>query len=125
MKRGNSLVGLLVAAAIVLLLMVVVMKGTNTFAVNGGVSQRKDGLGKTVPGMAFAATRDDVCRMHLHDLRMAIDLQHQTNDEAFPATLEDTKQGSEFYSCPIGHEPYNYNPETGEVKCVHLGHEKY
>jgi hypothetical protein len=125
MTRGNSLVGLLVAAAIVLLLAVVVLKGTNTFAANGGVSQRKDGLGKTIPGAALAATRDDVCRLHLHDLRMAIDLQHQTDDESYPATLADTKQGSDFYSCPVGHEAYDYNPQTGVVKCVHLGHEKY
>jgi hypothetical protein len=70
--------------------------------------------------------KDDVCISNLHQLRMAIGMIHdQDPDEHWPATLQETRLGSEFYKCHLGKEPYDYNPETGEVKCVHPGHEKY
>ncbi|HWA83537.1 MAG TPA: type II secretion system protein [Fimbriimonadaceae bacterium] len=126
MKRGNSLVGLLVVIAIIAILAVVFMRGNNTLMAPGTGSPRADGKGTTVPGLIMAKAKDDVCIEHLRDLRMALSLAHDTDgDEKWPATLQDTKQGAEFYKCPIGGEPYKYNPETGEVKCVHPGHEKY
>lgn len=126
MKRGNSLVGMLVVIAIIAVLAVVFMRGSNFLGAPGTGSTRKDGLGTTIPGMAMARTKDAVCIEHLRDLRQAIYLaQTNDSDDKPPAKLEDTNQGADFYSCPIGHERYQYNPETGVVKCVHPGHEKY
>jgi len=125
MKRANSLVGLLVVVVIIAILAVVFMRGNNAFSAAGTGSPRPDGKGTTIPGLLIAKAKDDVCLLHLKDLRMALSIVHDNGDDKWPATLEETKQGSEFYSCPLGHEPYKYNSETGDVKCVHPGHEKY
>jgi hypothetical protein len=126
MKRGNSLVGLLVVIAIIAVLAVVFMRGNNTFSASG-TSPRADGLGTTIPGLAMAKARDDVCRSNLHQIRMSVGMAHDNDpeDSHWPATLEETGIGSPFYECPLGHEHYNYNPQTGEIKCVHPGHHKY
>lgn len=126
MKRaGNSMIGLLVTAAIILLLTVFFLKGTSVFS-GGSASNRKDGLGKTIPGAVKAAATDDVCRSNLNQVRLSLTIAHDSNgDEGWPATIQDTKIGNQFYSCPLGHEPYKYDPQTGTVRCVHLGHEKF
>lgn len=124
MSRGNSLVGLLVVVLIIAVLSVVFMKGGSVFG--GPGSSRKDGLGTTVPGSAIAAARDEVCRSNLNQVRQSLGIVHDQDTEAkWPATLEETKLGADFYRCPLGHEPYRYNPETGEVKCPHPGHEGF
>lgn len=125
MRRANSLVGLLVVFAIIAILAVVFMKGGNVFSAPGSGSTRPDGKGTTIPGAAMAKAHDDECRLHLQDLRMAIQVAEMNDDDKPPATLEETKQGPEFYKCPLGGEPYQYDPSTGKVKCVHPGHEKY
>jgi hypothetical protein len=125
MKRGNSLVAMLVTVAIIAILMVVFMRGNNVFSAPGTGSKRADGKGTTIPGMAKARAEDAVCIEHLRDLRMAIQLAQSNGDDKPPSNLEETKQGPEFYKCPLGGEPYKYDPNTGIVKCVHPGHEKY
>jgi hypothetical protein len=126
MRRANSLVAMLVTILIVAVLVVVFMKGGNLFGAPGSGSTRKDGKGTTVPGAALARSEDAVCMEHLRDLRMAITVaQTSDGDDKFPETLEETKQGPDFYKCPLGGEPYQYDPKTGVVHCVHPGHEKY
>ncbi len=125
MKRGNSLVGLLVVVAIIALLAVTFMKGSSLFSAPGTGSPRKDGLGTTVPGLIMAQAKDDACRARLYDLRAAIHIAEGDNDDKPPSTLAELKQGEAYAKCPIGGEAYKYNAETGEVKCVHPGHEKY
>ncbi len=121
MRLGNTLIGLLVTVAIIAVLAVVFLQGGN-----GGKSMRKDGLGTTVPGAVKAKATDDVCLSNLRQVRMSIMISHDSDpDEGYPATLKETRLGSQFYSCPLGHEPYQYNPQTGEVHCVHPGHEKF
>lgn len=125
MKRANSLVGLLVTIAIIAILAVVFMKGSSIFG-GAAVSNRPDGKGKTIPGLAMARARDTQCRSDLGQLRIWIGMRHDDDpDGGYPATLEESKFGKEFYSCPLGKEPYQYDPQTGTVKCVHPGHEKY
>lgn len=126
MTRGNSLVAMLVVVLIIAILAIVFMRGENTLMSPGTGSKRADGKGTTVPGAVMAAARDDVCRLNLKQARAAVMMLHdQDPDERWPSTLEETRIGSQFYKCDLGKEPYDYNPETGEVKCVHLGHEKY
>jgi hypothetical protein len=78
-----------------------------------------------VLGQARYDAKDDVCRSNLASLRQAIQIFESTNDDHPPDSLSETKLGQEFYNCPIGHEPYAYDPATGTVHCVHPGHEKY
>jgi type II secretory pathway pseudopilin PulG len=123
-NRGQTLVAMLIVVAIILVLAVVMFKGSSAF---GGkpLPARKDGLGTTVLGQSRYAAKDDVCRSNLSQLRQAIQVYESTNDDHPPDTLAETKIGSEFYSCPIGHEPYQYDPATGQVHCIHPGHENF
>lgn len=127
MKRqsGNTLVATLVVMAIIAILAVVMMKGSGAFGAQG--SPRADGRGTTVPGLVKAKAEDTVCQSNLGQLRMSLQIAKMNNDDQWPASLNDTKLGTQFYTCPMGKgaEPYQYNPATGEVHCIHPGHEKY
>ena len=123
-QRGQTLVASLIVVVIILILAVVLFKGSGVF---GGkpVASRPDGKGTTVLGGVRYAAKDDVCRSNLGQLRSAIQILDSTNDDHPPATLQETKLGSDFYSCPVGHEPYQYDPATGQVRCPHPGHQNY
>ncbi len=116
----------MVVVVIILILAIVLFKGSSVFGVAGGKAPtpRKDGNGTTVLGRVRFEAKDAVCQSNLSQVRMAITLAHQSNDE-FPARLEETKIGNDFYACPIGHERYTYDPATGKVTCPHPGHEDY
>ena len=86
--------------------------------------QRKDKLGATVMGQARLAAVDKVCMQNLASCRQGIQVA-QVNAEEPPPTLQDIRIGEQFYRCPIGKEPYTYDPATGKVSCPHPGHEKY
>lgn len=118
-QRGQTLVASLIVIAIITVLAVVFLKG------GGQMSQRKDGIGKTIVGQTKAAAKDDVCRSNLGQVRMALQIAQDPVEGTWPADLTATRLGSQFYSCPLGHEPYQYDPKTGQVHCVHPGHEKY
>ena len=122
--RANTLVGLLVTMALMAVLAIALFKGSNMFGSNSG-SPRKDGKGTTVMGQAEYAARDTVCRSNIGQVRQALILAKSANEEKFPENLEDTKLPKEFYKCPLGGEPYIYDPTTGQVHCPHPGHEKY
>jgi hypothetical protein len=51
---------------------------------------------------------------------------YEIDSEGHAASLADVSGIPAGYAqCPVGKEPYEYDEETGKVKCVHLGHEKY
>lgn len=123
-QSGQTLVASLIVVVIILILAVVMFKGSSVF---GGkpIPARKDGNGTTVLGQARFAAKDEVCKSNLSQLRQAIQVFETTNDDHPPDTMQQTKIGSDLYQCPIGHEPYQYDPSTGQVHCVHPGHENY
>lgn len=124
-QRGETMIGMLVVIAIIAILAVVMMKGSGAFGAKG--SPRADGRGTTVPGLVMAKSEDTVCKNYLGQLRASLSIARIDNDDLPPATLEETRLGKTYYTCPMGKgkEPYQYNPQTGEVRCVHPGHEKY
>ncbi|MGV3615094.1 MAG: type II secretion system protein [Fimbriimonas sp.] len=125
-RRGNSLVGMMATIAIIGVLAVGMFYGSGMLKGGPAKSGRKDGLGKTVPGMAKLSAKDTVCRNNLSQVRSAIQIaQTASGDDVPPQTLEETRIGSSFYECPIGKERYAYDPATGQVGCPHPGHEKY
>ncbi|MBI3721258.1 MAG: hypothetical protein HY248_01790, partial [Fimbriimonas ginsengisoli] len=81
----------------------------------------------TVPGKVIFAARDEVCKSNLSQAREAVKIARMgAPDGKAPDTLEELHLGSSFTKCPIEpHEPYNYNPATGEVTCPHPGHGDY
>lgn len=123
-RRGDTLVGLLAAMAIIAVLSVGAFYGSGML--NGGnKSARKDGKGKTIPGLAKLKAEDTVCQSNLGQLRAGIQIAMTNAEDTPPQTLEETRLGAQFYSCPLGKERYTYDPTTGQVSCPHPGHEKY
>lgn len=123
-RRGQTLVATLIVIAIMGILAVAVMR---PWAV-GGTSKpaRKDGLGNSVPGLTKLKADDTVCMNNLSQVRMAIQIARTNADDQAPASLSDLPGlPKEMLACPIGHEPYQYDPATGTVRCIHPGHEKY
>lgn len=79
--------------------------------------------GETVLGGSVRQARSTVCRNNLSQFRQAIQVEANLN-QAYPASLEALRLGLPA-SCPVGEEPYDYDPTTGQIHCVHPGHEHY
>ena len=124
-RRGNTLVATLAVVAIILVMMIAFFKGSGAFG--GGAAQpapRKDGLGNSIPGAVKYKARDEECRSNLDQVRQFIMLaQNQSTDEKV-ASLKETGAPSSILSCPIGKEPYLFDPQTLKVSCPHPGHER-
>ncbi len=121
-SRGQTLVATLIVLTIIAVLSVAIWKGSGMFGKGG--SSRKDGKGETVLGQTMYRAKDEVCRSNLNQVKQSITLNTSTDEEP-PASLQDLKLPKEFSFCPIGKEPYQYDPATGKVTCPHPGHEKY
>lgn len=124
-EQGRGLIGVLVAAAIALVLTIVMLNGSGTFGGTKKEPERPDKLGKTIVGKSLLKAKDTVCLEQLQEDREMIQLATDPVEGTKPATLADAKVTGDLARCPIGHEPYVYDPATGQVHCVHPGHEKY
>ena len=94
----------------------------------GGTAKpaRADGKGNTVPGLVKLKAEDTVCQSNLGQVRSFIMIARGNADDQPPASLaRDPGLPKDFMSCPLGKEPYEYDPATGTVRCPHPGHEKY
>lgn len=92
-------------------------------------NQRKDKVGETVVGQSMARSKDAVCMNNLRQIRDAVEIAKTSgadDADALPKTLAEVRGlGNDMKQCPIGKEPYEYDPATGKVHCPHPGHEKY
>lgn len=131
-RRGNTLAATLVAIVIIMMLVVVYFFGG--FGRSGATATpnaqdpgaRKDGLGITVPGRVRYAAKDDECRNNLSQVRQFVMLRMNSGeDDKPPASIEEVGAPKSVLSCPIGHEPYVYDPTSGKVQCPHPGHENF
>ncbi len=123
-QRGQTLVATLIVIAIMGVLAVAMLR---PWAVGGTAKPaRADGKGDSVPGLVKLKADDTVCMSNIAQVRQFIQIARGNADDQPPATLAEI-QGlpKEFLSCPLGKEPYQYDPTTGTVRCVHPGHEKY
>ena len=82
--------------------------------------------GKVVKAPITAA-RDVECRSNLAQLRQAIEMERQSSENGTPpASLQALRSiPREMLACPVGGEPYVYDPQTGTVHCPHPGHENF
>lgn len=123
-NRGFSLVEIIVVLAILALLV-------GAFATGGfgmfstKVAGRADGKGNTLVGRVKYSAKDVECRSNLNQVRQAVMIFRSTNDDLPPEDITYTRLGQDFYKCPVGGEPFTYEPQSGDVKCPHPGHEKY
>jgi hypothetical protein len=126
MKRnGFTLISTLLTVVIICVLMVFMMQGYNGTMGIGAPSTRKDGKGTTVYGGAILSAKDQVCKSNLTQVREALQAAKLSGDEGNPPDIKSAGIGDSFYNCPVGGEPYKYDPATGQVHCVHPGHETY
>lgn len=117
--RAFTIVSTLVTVALILGLAVFFISGT------GQMKGRKDGLGKTIPGSVRAKALDTECVNHLSQIRQSILVTTTMGEDPNPASLSALRLGSEFDTCPIGKERYEYDATTGKVTCPHEGHEEF
>ena len=125
MRRGFTLIATMITIALILFLAVYLMNGGR----GDGESIRKDGVGKTYLGASMARANDAVCIEHLRNMRLALEVATNTNGDERPTGLEELHQPADYLYCPIGKEPYVYDPAAASneaaIKCVHVSHEKY
>lgn len=121
--RGNSLVGMLAAVAVLILATVFFVTGGKFMG--GNSTARADGKGETLIGQSMYRGKDAKCMSNIGQVRSSISINTDPVENTFPQSIEETKLGQDFYKCPVGGEPYEYDPTTGKVRCVHKGHEKY
>lgn len=120
-QRGQTLVASLVVVAIILICVVVFMKGTSDTAPKA----KADGRGKTVLGNARASAQDEVCKSNLGQARQLLQVARTSDEEFKPNTVAEIPGAGSVCKCPVGKEDYFFDAESGDIKCPHLGHEKY
>ncbi|MEP7098746.1 MAG: prepilin-type N-terminal cleavage/methylation domain-containing protein [Dokdonella sp.] len=117
-SRGFSLIEILVVAAIIVVL------SSITYGVYLGHSKNAPAGKAHAP---IERARDVVCMENLRSVRQCIEASRAGDGDAkFPGALTEMRELSpELRACPDGKEPYQYDPATGVVHCVHPGHENY
>jgi len=92
-----------------------------------GPRRTEKGEVKSVPKAALDKSTDLECATYLSQVRQAISMYGSGTDEhERPASLADLGPSMQAVTkCPVGGEPYVYDPRTGEVHCPHPGHEKF
>lgn len=112
-RRGFSLVEILVVAVILVALA--------AFLMPRYLSSSKTGDGKTVPSPMQRAHGVE-CTNNLMQIRQALQISAGADEENRPRSLADLRLPASMLACPVGKEPYQYNPATGQVRCIHPGH---
>lgn len=68
------------------------------------------------------------CMNNLRNIRVAVSMYRQTNEDRLPASIADLESSGISGSvtrCPISGAAYSYDPATGQVRCATPGHERY
>jgi hypothetical protein len=120
-QRGFfTLIGLLLALVIIVILLSMYGLPGGTGG-PGGTGSSGDAV--TIVGGTKNRAQDTVCRNNLAQLRAAIGIQVGTTG-VNPPSLDGLNAGVDL-ACPGSGEPYEYDPSTGQVHCVHPGHESF
>ena len=86
----------------------------------GGASQ--PGGATTTLGGAKDRAQDVLCQTNLQQLRYAISI-YQGNMGGYPPSLGSLESSASLtFTCPVGEEPYQYDPGSGTARCPHPGH---
>jgi prepilin-type N-terminal cleavage/methylation domain-containing protein len=117
-RRAFSLVEILVVLVILLILFAVLAP----HYLKGGKS--KDG--KTIES-PIQRGHSVECINNLSQLRQGYKLATTEDDAPRPQTLKEVGKGfpESMFRCPVGGQPYQYDPATGRIWCVQPGHESY
>jgi prepilin-type N-terminal cleavage/methylation domain-containing protein len=119
LRNGFTLVEIVLVMLVIVLLM-----GGLLYYYGGRGEGKKPG---DVVHTPVTKAKDVVCQTNLQSLRQMITVSQTGDPDGRPPQTMEALPGftSELRSCPVGHEPYQYDPTTGQVHCVHPGHENY
>lgn len=119
LRNGFSLIEIV----LVMLVIVLLMGGMLYYYAGSGGGKKPGDIVHT----PITKANDVVCQTNLGSVRQMITAAQTSDPDGKPPQSLDALQGlpSELRSCPVGHEPYQYDPTTGQVHCVHPGHENY
>ena len=123
-----TLIGLLVAVAVGLVIMTVVLlprlNPKNSEAVKEGLVNPKPG--QTVVGASLDKARQTECNSNIRQIKTALEYYKAENGQ-YPASLQDLRMkiSESFFTCPATKQPYQYDPNTGQVRCTTQGHEGF
>ncbi len=119
-----ALIELVVVAVIVALALIYYLNVTKQQTGALGVANPATGGEATsTPGVALQRAKGVACENNLQQVRSAI-ATYQAQNGGFPPDLQSLQVGVPL-TCPVGGEPYQYDPNTGQVHCTHPGHESY
>lgn len=83
-----------------------------------------DSAPQSMPGRVVQRAKGVQCEENLRSLRTMISgEQAASEDGAYPRTLAAVPGAYRVLNCPTGGEAYEYDATTGQVHCVHPGHE--
>ncbi len=117
-RRGFSLVEILVVVVILLVIMAI-------------LAPRYLGGGKGPGGKPIESPmqrgRSAECINNLSQLRNGYRIATLEDDAQKPTTLREVGRGfpESMFSCPVGKQPYSYDPTAARIWCVQPGHERY
>jgi len=113
------LVGILVSIAILaVLLMVWLYHGTGSSGANSAPPPASR------VGEVRQAAESVECRNNLSQIRAAIQMR-TTTEGTYPASLQELGLPATMLSCPVSGQAYQYDPNTGQVRCPTPGHMSY
>ncbi len=114
-RRGQTLIGLLVVIAVIAILAVVFLR-----------PGRKGEARKSTPVQVREKATGVECQSNLNQVRQMIQMYQMDHDGQNPPNLQALSGlPAGFLRCPVGGEPYWYDPRTGRVGCRHPGHERF
>jgi len=107
------------------MLIVIVIIGILFAMYAGGPGPGPSGSGGAATTLGGAKERANavLCRNNLSQLRAAVAV-YVSNAGPNPSSLQELQAGVSL-TCPVGGEPYQYDPGSGRVRCVHPGHEGF
>lgn len=116
-RRAFSLVEILVVLVILLVLFAILAP-----RLMGG--KGRDGKPIESP---MQRGRSVECINNLSQLRQGYKLATMEEDAPKPQSLAEVGRGfpQSMFACPVGKQPYRYDPATGRIWCVQPGHERY
>ena len=113
--RGETMIGLIVVVAIIAILAVVFLH-----------PGRKGEDKKSMPAQVQQKAAGVECENSIRQVRQMIQMYQTDNDGKNPPSLQALSGlPAGFDRCPVGGEPYWYDPATGRVACRHPGHGRF